>query len=81
MKGNQSHNASSCNSDVEYDEEDFADVDSLNTDASAPDNDEMELRIKSDTEDSGSDDEGSGSDEEDEGSAGEEEEESESEEE
>ena len=49
-KGNQSPNVSPCNSQVDQDDENFSDVDSLDTDASANDVDEIEFGVGSDRE-------------------------------
>ena len=49
-KGNQSPNVSPCNSQVDQDDENFSDVYSLDTDASANDVDEIEFGVGSDSE-------------------------------
>ena len=43
MKANESSNVSPCNSEVEQDDKNFNDVDSLNTDARGNDVDEIEF--------------------------------------
>ena len=49
-KGNQSPDVSLCNSQVDQDNENFSNVDSLDTDASANDVDEIEFGNGSDSD-------------------------------